>query len=212
MHRFHKPYCPKRTRPGCLPSTFLSQMLQSWHCVRTDPFFHNANGSLDAFCLGLASEMFLQWASSCTSWQTSLNQRLQCCLTWSCRAVSHCRAASPHKCTKVAWLMAMPPNVTASERTGKFCLQSRQLQHQHSCQRWTLWYQLSVVHVWGVDKVQTTTVGVLLGQRERPPVTMTLVLCLQLTFQLWCFDLKTRVFCLIRLLPEDACWKFSIGL
>ena len=28
MHRFHKPYCPKRIRPRCLPSTFLSQTFQ----------------------------------------------------------------------------------------------------------------------------------------------------------------------------------------
>ena len=62
---------------------------QPWHCngvqVPTnciDPFFHNANGSLYAFCLGSCLWNVSHIASCWTSYKASFNRRFQCCLSW----------------------------------------------------------------------------------------------------------------------------------
>ena len=49
--------------------------------IGIDPFFHDANGSLDAFCLGSCLWNVSPVIASCwTSCKASFNQRFQCCL------------------------------------------------------------------------------------------------------------------------------------
>ena len=49
--------------------------------IGIDPFFHDANGSLDAFCLGSCLWNVSPVITSCwTSCKASFNQRFQCCL------------------------------------------------------------------------------------------------------------------------------------
>ena len=107
MNWFQKSNCPKRIRPKCCaPSLSLTvrvvrpidmshQKSQkggfqrnpgiavAFKCqpVGIDPFFHNANGSLYAFCLGSCLWNVSPVIASCwTSCKASFNQRLQCCL------------------------------------------------------------------------------------------------------------------------------------